>query len=145
MKNWISFLLTAGLAVSPLQAQDTAVQGDGEITAYSMVTRDGKRLMSHKDADGKDVFELVPVSELPDGLPEVRPWKIYCIKSTHTDIGLHNSQYIQRHGAVKVIRNAAALVDEDTLKDDDPSAYRYIMEGYWVWHNYPQDMGQEEA
>ena len=145
MKYLFSILLTAGLSLSPLQAQDALAQGDGEMTAYSMVTRDGKRLVSHKNADGEDVFELVPVSELPEGIPEVRRWKIYCIKSTHTDIGLHNSQYIQRHGSVKTIRNAAALVDADTLADDDPSAFRYIMEGYWVWHNYPQDMGQEEA
>ena len=86
-----------------------------------MVTRDGKRLVSYKGADGEDVFELVPIAELPDGLPAVRPWKIYCIKSTHTDIGLHNSQYIQRHGSVKVLRNAAALVDADTRADDDPA------------------------
>ena len=72
-------------------------------------------------ADGEDVFELVPIAELPDGLPAVRPWKIYCIKSTHTDIGLHNYQYIQRHESVKVLRNAAALVDADTRADDDPS------------------------
>ena len=48
-------------------------QGDGPMTAYSMITKDGRRLVSHKGADGKDVFELVPVSELPEGLPEVRP------------------------------------------------------------------------
>lgn len=115
------------------------------LTAYSMVTRDGRRMVSYKDADGKDVFELVPISELPEGLPEVRPWKIYSIKSSHTDIGLHNSQYIQRHGCVKRISDAAAVVDADKLGDNDPAAYRFIMEGYWFWHNFPQDMGQAEA
>lgn len=74
------------------------------------------------------------------GLPEVRPWKIFSIKSSHTDIGLHNSQYIQRHGSVKHIRDAAALVDADQRADTDPAAYRYIMEGFWVWHNYPMDI-----
>ena len=116
-----------------------------EMKAYSMVTRDGSRLVSYKDAEGKDVFALVPISELPEGLPEVRSWKIYGIKSAHTDIGLHNSQYIQRHGSIKHIRDAAAIVDADTLGDDDPAAYRYIMEGYWFWHNYPHDMGKDEA
>lgn len=79
------------------------------------------------------------------GLPEVRPWKIFSIKSSHTDIGLHNSQYIQRHGSVKHIRDAAALVDADQRADTDPAVYRYIMEGFWVWHNYPMDMGETAA
>lgn len=120
-------------------------QVDGPMTAYSMVTRDGRRLVSYKGADGSEVFKLVPLSELPEGLPEVRPWKIFSIKSSHTDIGLHNSQYIQRHGSVKHIRDAAALVDADQRADTDPAAYRYIMEGFWVWHNYPMDMGQTAA
>ena len=128
-----------GVSWSAVSAQEKA------LTAYSMVTRDGRRLVSHKEADGKEVFELVPIPELPEGLPEVRPWKIYGIKSAHTDIGLHNSQYIQRHGCVKHVRDAAALIDADTLPDNDPAAFRYIMEGYWFWHNYSYDMGQDEA
>ena len=129
--------LTARAAASTVE--------EGTLTAYSMVTRDGRRLVSHKDAEGNDVFELVPLAELPEGLPEVRPWKIYSIKSAHTDIGLHNAQYMQRHGCVKHIVDAAAIVDSDPLADDDPAAYRFIMEGYWFWHHYAQDMGQAEA
>ena len=158
-KPLISVLLTVGLTLSSIPftskafssseafqpADNTTAKDDRVMTAYSMVTKDGRRLVSYKGADGNEEFELVPLSELPEGLPEVRPWKIYCIKSTHTDIGLHNSQYIQRHGTVKIIRDAAAIVDADTLDDSDPSAYRYIMEGYWFWHNYQQDMGREEA
>ncbi len=156
---WLLFVLLAGLTVSSNlfpseafsshtalhQSDNSAVDEDRAMTYYSMLTRDGRRLASYKGPGGNDVFELVPVSELPQGVPEVRPWKIYCIKSSHTDIGLHNSQYIQRQGTVKIIRDAAAIVDADALGDNDPSAYRYIMEGYWFWHNYPQDMGQEEA
>lgn len=161
IKHLFSFLAVVGLLVSSfsltcradssletLQQTSKVVSGqvnEGMVTAYSMVTRDGRRMVSYKGADGEDVFELVPISELPEGLPQVRPWKIYSIKSAHTDIGLHNSQYIQRHGCVKHISDAAAIVDADTLGDDDPSAYRFIMEGYWFWHNYPQDMGQTEA
>ena len=161
IKHLLSFLAVVGLLLFPLSVTcraDSSLETlqqtskvvssqvkEGKVTAYSMVTRDGRRMVSYKGADGEDVFELVPISELPEGLPQVRPWKIYGIKSAHTDIGLHNSQYIQRHGCVKHVSDAAAIVDADTLADDDPSAYRFIMEGYWFWHNYPQDMGQTEA
>ncbi len=67
------------------------------------------------------------------------------LKATHTDIGLHNSQYIQRHGTVKRIEEAARLIDADTRADDDPAAYRYVMEGAWFWENYPMDRGGEAA
>lgn len=140
-----SILFFIGLMAFLSLPMEAAPQRSEDIKAYSMVTRDGRRLVSYKDDEGKDKFELVPISELPEGLPEVRHWKIYSIKSTHTDIGLHNSQYIQRHGSVVRIRDAAKLVDADTLADDNPAAYRYIMEGYWFWHNYPQDMGKAEA
>jgi len=32
------------------------------------------------------IFRLVP----DEGLPPCRAWKIYVVKATHTDIGLHN-------------------------------------------------------
>ena len=145
MKHLYSSLAAAALSLLSFSAVCPAFPKDGKITAYSMVTRDGRRLVSHSGEDGKETFELVPTAELPAGLPEVRPWKIYSIKSSHTDIGLHNSQYIQRHGTIKLIRDAAALVDADPAGDDDPAAYRFIMEGYWFWHNYWQDMGRDAA
>ena len=112
------------------------------ITAYSMVTRDGRRVISNDD--GK-TFELVATNSLPDNLPPVRPWRLYTLKATHTDIGLHNSQYIQRHGTVKRIEDAARLIDADKRSDDDPAAYRYVMEGAWFWNNYPMDRGEDAA
>ena len=72
------------------------------VVAHSMVTRDGRRLVS-RQVEGKTVHELVPLDRLPPDLPPVREWKIYVLKATHTDIGLHNSPYIQRHGTVKRI------------------------------------------
>ena len=114
------------------------------LTAYSMLTHDGRRLVSYQDGTNT-VFELVPTNRLPAGLPPVREWKIYCIKSTHTDIGLHNPQYEQRAGSVAKVDRAAELVDADQRPDSDVSAYRYVMEGYWFWHNYPMERGETAA
>ena len=117
--------------------------GNG-FTAYSMLTRDGRRMVSHVEG-ANAVFELVPTNQLPAGLPPVREWKLYGLKATHTDIGLHNSQYVQRHGTVKRIDEAARLVDADARADDDPAAYRYVMEGAWFWDNYHMDKGMDAA
>jgi len=116
----------------------------GGIAAYSMVTHDGRRLVSHLEGTN-EVFELVATNALPKDLPSVRPWTIYAVKATHTDIGLHNSQYIQRQGSVTRLKDALALVDADTRKDDDLDAYRYVAEGYWFWHNTALDLGDAAA
>ena len=118
--------------------------GDAPITAHSMLTRDGRRLVS-RIVGGETVFELVPQELLPAGLPPVRKWKLYGLKSTHTDVGLHNSQFIQHHGTVIRIDEAARLIDADTRPDTDPAAYRYVMEGAWFWDNYHRDRGEETA
>ena len=115
------------------------------MTAHSLVTRDGRRLVSHRDADGAERFELVPETTLPPRTPPARMWTIYVLKATHTDIGLHNPPYIQRHGTVRRIEEAARLIDADTRADDDPAAYRYVMEGAWFWENYPMDRGEAAA
>jgi hypothetical protein len=99
----------------------------GGITAHSMLTRDGRRMVSRMEGTNT-VYELVPTNNLPSDLPPVREWRLYGLKATHTDIGLHNSPYIQRHGTVKCIDEAARLIDRDTRKDDDPAAYRYVFD-----------------
>ena len=114
-------------------------------TAHPMITRDGRRMISRKNADGETVYELVPTNRLPANLPPVREWKLYGLKSSHTDVGLHNSQYIQRHGSVRRIDEAARLIDADTRSDDDPAAYRFAMEHVWFWDNYHQDKGMDAA
>ena len=116
----------------------------GALTAYSMLTRDGRRMVSHVEG-ANTVYELVPTNRLPANLPPVREWKLYGLKATHTDIGLHNAQYIQRHGTVKRIDEAARLIDADTRADDDPAAFRYVMEGFWFWDNYHRDKGMDAA
>ena len=111
---------------------------------HSMLTRDGRRLVSRMDG-GQRIYELVSTNRIPAEVPPLREWKLYGLKSTHTDIGLHNSPYIQRHGTVKRIDDAARLVDADARGDDDPAAYRYIMEGFWFWDNYHRDKGMDAA
>lgn len=112
-----------GVALTGFLAQ--SVRAETLSAVHSMLTRDGRRMVSRMGAN--DGFELVATNALPKGLPSVRPWRIYVVKATHTDIWLHNSQYIQRHGMVKRIEDAMRLVDADRRDDDDPAAYRYVM------------------
>ncbi len=121
----------------------TACAADG-LMVHSMLTRDGRRMVSRLEG-GKRVYSLVPTNQLPVNLPPVREWKLYGIKASHTDIGLTNPQYIQRHWTVRRIDEAARLIDADKRADSDPAAYRYVMEGVWFWDNYHQDKGMDAA
>lgn len=133
----VFFCLTAALFLSVAAAKDV-------VTAYSMLTHDGCRLISRQS--GKNtVWELVPTNSLPPGLPPVRNWTIYGIKSAHSDLGLHRSNYIQRKGTVARMEKAAELFDADTKSDDDPAAFRWVMEGWWSFLNYPADRGDAAA
>ncbi len=67
-----------------------------------------------------------------------RHWTIFVLASTHTDIGLHNSQYIQRKGTVDCLDLAAKLF-EQTKSEPEASRYRYVAEGVWFWHCYEMD------
>ncbi len=73
-----------------------------------------------------------------------REWTFYVMISSHTDIGLHNSQYIQRYNSSRFIDQAAALCD---ATEDRPESerYRYTVEGSWFWNNYPDDQGADAA
>lgn len=67
-----------------------------------------------------------------------RHWTLYGVKSSHVDIGLHDSQYKQRKLAVENIDQARALADQ-TAGWPDAARYRYVVEGLWWWQNYPLD------
>ena len=73
-----------------------------------------------------------------------REWTLYVMGSSHTDIGLHNSQYIRRFNSERFIDEASALCDE-TEQYAPCDLYRYVMEGTWFWNNYGMDRGQEAA
>ncbi len=70
-----------------------------------------------------------------------REWTLYVMISSHTDIGLHNSQYIQRANGSKFIDGAKALCDA-TAERAEHDRYRYTVEGTWIWNNYVQDRGE---
>jgi len=67
-----------------------------------------------------------------------RHWTLYVIKSSHTDIGLHDAQYRQRANGVGYIDRARKLADQ-TADWPDASRYRYHVEVLWWWMNYAQD------
>ena len=117
---------------------------DALLRPVSMLTRDGRRMVARLEGTNV-VYRLVATNALPAGLPPARPWRIYVVKATHTDIGLHNPPYIQRHGTVKRLEDAMRLVAADTRDDRDPAAYRYVAEGVWFWENYAMDRGEAAA
>ena len=69
---------------------------------------------------------------------------IYVMLSSHVDIGLHESQYIQKHLSVEVLDSAMAQCDA-TQNRPEEDRYRYTMEGTWFWNNYGQEKGEEAA
>ncbi len=90
------------------------------------------------DADGLPVAEKSGVWSAP------REWKIHVMISSHTDIGLHNSQYIQRYNSERFLDQAMELCDRTAGRAPE-DRYRYVMEGTWFWNNYPADRGEEAA
>ena len=90
------------------------------------------------DRDGKPVAETDALWHRP------RERTMYIMLSSHTDIGLHNSQYIQRHNSCRFLDMAKALCDE-TQDRAESDQYRYTMEGTWFWNNYGMDRGTDAA
>ena len=80
----------------------------------------------------------------------VAPWAkarertIYVMLSAHTDVGLHESQYIQREMTVHLVDDTKKLCDETEDRAENDK-FRYVMEGTWFWNNYHQDRGMEAA
>lgn len=116
----------------------------GGFKAFPLVTRDGRRLV--RRGGGPDAeWALVPESTLPPGTPPVRRWTIYGVKSAHSDLGLHRSNYVQRANSVARLDHVRALAAADTRPDSDPAAFRWVAEGWWSFMNYPADRGEKAA
>lgn len=100
--------------------------------------RSFQSLWRFTDRQGQVVLEREVFWEKP------RERTIYVMISSHTDIGLHNSQYIQRYNSSRFIDMAGKLCDE-TQERDECDRYRYVMEGTWFFNNYGMDRGREAA
>jgi len=137
MKKAYLFFALAFFLICPVDAHAAA---DG-FSAYSMVTRDGRRMVLRL-VGTRRVYSLVPTNSLPAGLPPVRRWTIYGIKSAHSDLGLHRSNYMQRKNAVLRMETAGNLIAADKRADDDPAAFRWVAEGWWSFLNHPVDIGE---
>ena len=87
---------------------------------------------------GEKLFETEIVWQPP------RKWEMYVMLSSHTDIGLHNSQYIQRHNSANFIDTAMKLI-EQTEERPEENRYRYCMEGTWFWNNYALERNRSAA
>ena len=90
------------------------------------------------DRDGNVMAE----TDAPWTKPRERT--IYVMISAHIDIGLHESQYIQRETTVRLVDAARKLCDETETRDVN-DRFRYVMEGTWFWNNYHQDRGMDAA
>jgi len=88
------------------------------------------------DKEGHTVAETQRQWEKP------RERTMYLMLSSHTDIGLHNSQYIQRHNSCRFLDKAKALCDETENRNEE-NRYRYTIEGTWFWNNYGMDRGAD--
>lgn len=82
------------------------------------------------------------LAEIPLEYKKPREWTMYMMISSHTDIGLHNSQYIQRFNSSRFTDLAMELCDKT---EDRPaeSRYRYTMEGSWFFSNFAADRGKD--
>jgi len=113
--------------------------GDNEVAVMLPVgqtTSNAHFILS--DLTGNIVSEFSMVWHPP------REWTLYVIKSSHTDIGLHNSQYIQRDNCSRFLDKAMKLCDK-TSTWSDAERYRYVVEGTWFWNNYCDDQGENAA
>lgn len=86
--------------------------------------------------DGEEIAAAKAFWEKP------RELTLYVMVSSHTDIGLHNSPYIQRERSEAFLDMAKKLCEKtDSRTEED--RYRYTMEGTWFFGNYEMDRGKE--
>ena len=108
----------------------------GSFRAFSLVTRDGRRLVRRRRGT-ETSWELVPEEYLPPGTPPPRRWTVYGVKSAHSDLGLHRSPDVQRRNAVLRLDRVRELAAADARPNGDPAAFRWVAEGWWSFLGYP--------
>ncbi|MDO5580914.1 MAG: glycoside hydrolase family 38 C-terminal domain-containing protein [Planctomycetia bacterium] len=116
-------------------------KGSNEIAVFLPEPKEGFSAV-WRILDGKKSDQILAQKNLTWNKP--RHWTIYMIGSTHTDIGLHNSQYVQRKMTVGYLDKVKDLIDANANRPD-PSRYRYMIEGTWVWGNYEHDRSEKTA
>lgn len=84
------------------------------------------------------------LDETTQDWPAPRHTTFHIMISAHTDIGLHNSQYIQRYNASRFLDQAAELIRQ-TADRNPNDRYRFTCEGTWFWNNYADDRGPQAA
>lgn len=97
------------------------------VTQWNLFSRSGEKLASFEN-----------LWEVP------REWDFYIVVSSHMDIGLHNSQYIQRFKFGEFLDKAAFLADQTSSRPEE-SRYHYVLEGTYFWNHYAADRGKEQA
>ena len=113
--------------------------GRGKVTVMLPVQAESfDALWQLRDRDGNVVAETAATWTKP------RERTIYVMLSAHTDVGLHESQYIQREMTVRLVDAARKLCDETDGRDEN-DRFRYVMEGTWFWNNYHKDRGVDAA
>ncbi len=113
--------------------------GNRKVCAYILATDktfEAKWVL--KDKDGNVADSMTAIWKKP------RDWTFYVMISSHTDIGLHNSQYFQRYKSEEFLDQAMELCDETDNRNEN-DRYRYTMEGTWFWNNYGMDRGTNAA
>jgi hypothetical protein len=131
----------------PLQKIDLAVESNEALEAVVLRIWSGDRLLAEKPlgALGKGTNDVSVLLTEPKQTVKTRwvlsagsktlaektltwnpprHWTLYVIKSAHVDIGLHDSQYKQRHMSVGFIDQARRLADETA---DWPDATRLLV------------------
>ncbi len=115
------------------------VSGDGRsYVSVPVQQKDIQALAVLFDKSGNKISE----SEFLWTTPRERT--IHVMVSSHTDIGLHNPQYVQRHNSAVFLEKALELCDENE-ENDENNRYRYSVEGTWFWNNYATIKGSDTA
>lgn len=115
--------------------------GGGKTTVTAMLPyahEDKEVLWQITNREGTILGETSAVWKKP------RELTLYAMTSSHTDIGLHNSQYIQRFNSSRFVDEAKKLCDE-TENRNEWNRYHYIIEGTWFFNNYIEDRTTEEV